>query len=40
MMFKVILENIFSLSLLKTAIKDFNLNEAMTKQIIFDKSEH
>ena len=32
--------NIFSLSLLKTAIKDFNINEAMTRQIIFDKSEH
>ena len=39
-MFKVILENIFRLSLLKTAIKDFIINEAMTRQIIFDKSEY
>jgi hypothetical protein len=36
-MLKVILENIFSLSLQKTAIKDFNINEAMTKQIILTK---
>jgi hypothetical protein len=38
-MFKVIFENIFRLSPLKTAIKDFIINEAMTRQIIFDKSE-
>jgi hypothetical protein len=40
-MFKVILENIFRLSLPKTPIKDFLINEAMTRQNIFsDNSEH
>jgi hypothetical protein len=40
-MFKVILENIFRLSLLKTRIKDILINEAMTRQNIFsDNSEY